>query len=53
MTATEPARSELLRQIAEAMRRHLHGEDAARAMQFLEVYTAGMSASSLGERPPE
>ena len=52
-TVTEPARAELLRQVAEAIRRHLQGTEAERAVGFLDAYAAGMSTLSLAERPAE
>ncbi|WP_284258009.1 NAD-glutamate dehydrogenase [Acidocella aquatica] len=50
---TEPARAELLRQVADSMRRYLKGSDAEKAVDFLDVYAAGLSTPSLAGRSAE
>jgi glutamate dehydrogenase len=52
-TATEPARAELLRQVADSMRQYLQGDEAERAVEFLDAYAAGIATHSLTERPAE
>ncbi|OYV35696.1 MAG: hypothetical protein B7Z81_08400 [Acidocella sp. 20-61-6] len=52
-SATEPARAELLRQVADAMRQYLQGEQAERATEFLGSYAARITTRNLTERPAE
>ncbi len=53
ISIAEPARIELLRQVADSMRRYLKGSDAEQAVSFLDAYTAGLSTQSLAERSAE
>jgi glutamate dehydrogenase len=53
ISIAEPARVELLRQVAESMRRYLKGSNAEQAVVFLDAYTAGISTQNLAERSAE